>query len=319
MKCVFLDLATYKQNLDHVHILENVHDDWVLHDGSAPEELVSRLQGAEICALNKVKMTREVFKGAPDLKLVIVGATGVDNVDLAAAKDHGVMVCNVVGYSTPAVAQYVFAGVLELMNSTAKYDALVKSGAWQTNQKFCLLDYDMIELSGKTLGLIGYGDIAMAVEKIALAFDMNVIRAERKSAGEIRTGRVAFDDVIKDADIISLHCPLTPDTRGMIGAEELSIMKNSAILVNTARGGIVDEAALAKALRERIIAGAVVDVVTQEPPRDGNPLLDPELENLIITPHCAWASVEARMRMFKQIAQILRSYKETGAPINRVI
>ncbi len=318
MKAVFLDLATYKQGDEHVDLLNAAHDNWVLYDGSTPDELVERMSGAELVITNKCKLTREVIEACPDLKIIIAGATGVDNIDVQAAKDKGVIVCNVRGYSTSAVAQYVFAGILTLLNSCSKYDALVKSGAWQNNQKFCLLDYDMIELSGKTIGLVGYGDIAGAVEKIALAFDMHVLRSERKGASDIRPGRAAFDDVIRNADILSLHCPLNDDTRGLIGEEELSLMKDTAILVNAARGGVADEQALADAVRDQEISGAVVDVVSQEPPRDGNPLLDPDLERVIITPHCAWASVEARLRLFEQVKEIIASYK-AGAPINRVV
>lgn len=319
MKAVFLDLATYNENEEHVSLLKDVLDDVTLYDGTAPEDVVARIGSAEMVLTNKCKMSREVIEACPDLKIIIEGATGFDNIDVEAAKEHGVIVCNVVGYSTPAVAQYAFAGLLALMNSTAQYDALVKSGAWQNNQKFCLLNYDMFELSGKTLGLIGYGSIAAAVEKIAIAFGMKILRSERKGVQEIREGRVSFEQTLKSADIVSVHCPLNAETRGIIAQDELKKMKSSAVLINTARGGIVDEQALADALRAGEIKGAVVDVVSQEPPRDGNPLLDPELKNLIITPHCAWASVEARMRMFEQIAEIIRSYKDNPLnPINRV-
>lgn len=299
--------------------LRAVHEDWTLYEGTESDEalILGRIKGAELVVLNKVKMTRGVFEAAKDLKIVIVGATGVDNVDLQAARDHGVMVCNVRGYSTPGVAQYVFAGVLELMSSPARYDALVKSGAWQNNRDFCLLDYPMYELSGRVMGLVGYGDIAQAVERIARAFGMEVLVAERAGAESVRAGRVSMGEVLRRSDVLSLHCPLTAETRGLIGAEELALMKNTAVLVNAARGGVVDEAALAQALRAKQIFGAVVDVLTQEPPKDGNPLLDPALGNLVITPHCAWASVEARRRMFEQIAAIIESYK-AGTPINRV-
>jgi glycerate dehydrogenase len=318
MNGVFLDLATYRQEPQHEAMLKPLRDDgWVFHDGTAPEEVVARLQGAEALITNKVRITREVLEGCPDLKLIIVGATGVDNVDVAAARAHGVAVSNVRGYSTASVSQYVFATVLSLMNSVPQYDALVKSGAWERNKDFCLLDYPMSELSGKVMGLYGYGAIAKAVERIALAFGMEVILAERKGAGEIREGRLPFADVLARADVISFHCPLTDETRGLVGAVELAAMKDTAILVNAARGGVVVEQDLADVLRDGTIGGAAVDVVSQEPPRDGNPLLAPDLGNLVITPHCAWASSEARTCMFEQIVQIVDSYKG-GAPMNVV-
>jgi glycerate dehydrogenase len=318
MKGVFLDIATYKPDAVHMDMLQPLLDDgWVFYDGTALEDVVERLQGAQVMITNKVRITDDILAACPDLKLIIAGATGFDNIDAQSARQRGVAVSNVRGYSTASVSQYVFATVLSLMNSVPRYDALVKSGAWQNNQEFCLLDYPINDLSGKVMGLYGYGAIAQAVERIALAFGMEVLIAERKGARDIRDGRLPFDEVLARVDVLSFHCPLTDETRGLIGVNELVAMKDTAILVNAARGGVVVEQALADALRDHVIGGAAVDVVTQEPPRDGNPLLAPDLGNLVITPHCAWASNEARTRMFEQIMQIVDSYK-AGSPMNLV-
>jgi len=208
--------------------------------------------------------------------------------------------------------------MLALSNNLIQYHNLVQDGAWQRTVGFNLLDFDWYELHSKTLGIVGYGDIGQAVARIGAAFGMDIIVADRKGTDELRDGRMAFDDVIAQADILTIHCPKTTETTGLIGKAELAAMKKTALLINVSRGGIVDEAALMAALDDGEIAGAGLDVLSQEPPRDGNPLLDDgEKPNLIITPHCAWASVEARVRMFEQIAEIITAFK-AGQPMNRM-
>lgn len=319
MRGVFLDLETYKPDDRHPTMLEPTLEHWYFYDGTpTSDEAIERMQGADVVVINKVNITREIMQACPDLKLIVAGATGVDNIDIAAAEELGIPVSNVRGYSTESVAQVAFSLILALSNKLILYHGLVQDGAWQRNTGFNLLDYDWYELQGKTLGIIGYGDIGQATARIAKAFGMDVIIADRKGTTDLRVGRVAFDEVVANADVLSIHCPKTLETIGLIGADELRAMKNSALLINVSRGGIVDEHALLDALQSGEIAGAGLDVLSKEPPREGNPLLDcGELPNLIITPHCAWASVEARLRMFEQIAEIITKFKN-GEPMNRM-
>lgn len=318
MRAVFLDLATYKPDVRHPALLQMDGIDWVFHDSTAPEKVVSNLAGADILVCNKVKITQDVMDQLPDLKLIVAGATGVDNIDVQAARKAGIEVCNVRGYSTLSVAQHAFMLMLALSGSLISYNSIVQNGAWQAAKGFNLLEFPLIELSGKTLGIIGYGAIGQAAEKIAKAFGMQVLVADRKGEDSPRNGRVSFDDILEQSDFLSIHCPLNDKTRGMIGGAELSRMKNSSFIINVSRGGIIDEAALFAALKSGDIAGAGLDVLSNEPPRDGNILLDKSLPNLIITPHCAWASEEARLRMFLQIAEVVKAFHR-GVPINSVI
>ena len=317
MRGVFLDLETYKPDERHPALLKDTLEDWEFYDATPPELVVERISGADVIVLNKIDITREILESAKGLKLVVAGATGVDNIDVSAARALGIPVCNVRGYSTESVAQQAFSLILALSNNLILYHNLVQSGGWEKASGFNLLEYPLSELAGKTLGIVGYGDIAKAVERIGRAFGMEVLIADRKGASELREGRVSFEQVLENADVLSIHCPLSVHTRGLIGAAELAAMKGSAILINVSRGGIVDEQALVDALRSGEIAGAGLDVLSQEPPKDGNPLLGATLPNLIITPHCAWASVEARLRMFEQIAAIIEAFKG-GAPMNLV-
>ena len=317
MRGVFLDLETYKPDERHPALLKPTLDEWTFYDATPAEQVVERLQGTNVVVINKVRMTREVLEASPDLKLIVAGATGVDNIDVAAAKELGIPVCNVRGYSSESVAQHAFSLILALSNSIIPYHALVQDGGWQRASGFNLLEYPLTELDGKTLGILGYGDIGRAVERIGKAFGMNVLLADRKGAENLREGRFRFEDVIEKSDVVTVHCPLSDETRGLICTAELTAMKDSAILINVSRGGIVDEQALADALKSNQIAGAGFDVLSKEPPKDGNPLLDVSLPNLIITPHCAWASVEARLRMFEQIAAVIKAFK-AGKPMNVV-
>jgi len=319
MKAVFLDFGTYyPEKLDPSGI-EDAARDFTFYDRSEPEDVLDRMQGAEIVLSNKVVISREHIAQCPDLKIIIAGATGYNNIDAAAARDNGVTVCNVRGYSTPSVAQHTFTLMLNLRTQILQYHEDVKSARWQECRDFCFLDYPIDELAGQTLGIIGYGDLGRKVEQIARAFDMDVLIADHKGLAEtqVRDGRVTFDRVIKEADVITLHCPLTDQTKDLIAMNEMKAMKDNAIIINTARGGIVNEADLAQALRTRVIIGAGVDVLSVEPPSDGNPLLDPSIPNLVMSPHTAWASLQARQRMFDQIVDVIQSYKD-GAPINVV-
>jgi len=240
------------------------------------------------------------LEASRSLKLICVAATGANNIDLNAAKRANIAVCNARGYATASVVQHVFAMILCMITRLTKYQRDVHAGKWQKSSQFCLLDHPISELSGKTMGIVGFGELGNAVAKLAEAFSMHVLVSARAGA-VVTEGRVPLNSLLPRVDILSLHCPLVPETTGLIGATELALMKPGAILVNTARGGIVDESALAKALNKGQLGGACVDVLSNEPPTSGNPLLDYKIPNLILTPHIAWASKESRQRLVEDI------------------
>lgn len=300
MKGVFLDRDSIGVDLSLAE-LEALGIDWQFFPFTDQHQTTSRCLDADVVITNKVVLNRELLESLPNLKLILVAATGMNNVDLAAAKEQGIAVKNVVDYAGSSIAQLVFAYLLEFATQNTAYQSLVERGNWAQSKTFCLMDLPMFELAEKTITLIGYGNLAKSVEKIAKAFDMKVIIAEQKNAVEIRPGRVSFEQAIKTADVISLHCPLNAETAGLISAEELKAMKSSAILINTARGGIIDELALVEALNQGEIAGAATDVVTEEPAPNNLPIIQNKPKNLMITPHIAWASLEARTRLLGQL------------------
>lgn len=311
---VFLDRATLIAELripafDHV---------WVEHPHTAPEDVADALWRASIAITNKAPITAAVLDACPKLRLVAVAATGVNNVDLAACRARGIAVCNIRGYAEHAVSEHVFMLLLALRRNLLAWRNSLRAGAWQKAPDFCLFDHEMHDLAGSTLGLIGHGSISAGVERLARAFGMNVLVAEHKGATAVRAGRVAFDEVLARADHITLHVPLDDDTRGLIGAREFALMRRHAVLINTARGGVVDEAALKSALLTRRIAGAGFDVLALEPPRDGNPLLDLDLPNFLLTPHVAWASREAMQRLGDQLIDNIEAFV-AGEARNRVV
>ncbi|MDU0113663.1 D-2-hydroxyacid dehydrogenase [Psychrosphaera aquimarina] len=297
---VFLDAATMGQDID-LELLNALPLDWISYPYTSPNEVLERSNNAQVIITNKVKLDASVLSQLPDLKLICVAATGMDNIDLIAADALGVAVKNAKNYAGNSVAQLVFSLILELLNNTSKYSQRVQQGYWSKSKSFCLLDFPISELTNKTLGLIGYGTLAKSVEKIAAAFDMKVIISDHKDANTVREGRVSFDEVLKTSDVISIHCPLTAKTTNLISAAELNLMKSNAVIINTARGGIINEADLIEALQQNKILGAGVDVLTVEPPRADHLMLNTPLDNLIITPHIAWASVEARQRLLQQV------------------
>jgi glycerate dehydrogenase len=264
-----------------------------------------------------VVLDAAALRQAPRLRLICVAATGVNNVDLTAAARAGVTVCNCRGYGTPAVVQHVFALLLALCARLPEYRQAVRDGRWQRASQFCLLDYPIRELADKTLGIVGYGELGRGVARLAEAFGMRVLLAQRPDTVELLEDRTPLPLLLPQVDVLSLHCPLTPETRGLIGAWELALMRRDAVLINTARGGLVDEAMLADALRKGALGGAGVDVLTLEPPTAGNPLLAPDIPNLIVTPHCAWGSRESRQRLVGQLAENVRSYLG-GEPVRVV-
>ncbi|WP_448980247.1 D-2-hydroxyacid dehydrogenase [Neisseria sp.] len=280
-------------------------------------ETLARIRGADIVITNKVVISAQAFAENPQLKLVAVTATGVNNVDVEAAKQNGTAVCNIRAYGNESVAEHAFMMMITLMRNLPAYQRDVAAGLWENSPFFCHLGAPMRDLNGKTLAIFGRGNIGKTLATYAQAFKMNVVFAEHKNAQSVRDGYVSFDEAIRSADVVSLNCPLTPQTTNMIGEAELQQMKPGAILINCGRGGLVDEAALVAALKYGQIGGAGFDVLTQEPPRDGNPLLKARLPNLIVTPHIAWASQEAANRLFDILLDNINRFV-AGNPQNLV-
>ena len=280
-------------------------------------ETLERIRGADIVITNKVVISAQAFAENPQLKLVAVTATGVNNVDVEAAKQNGTAVCNICAYGNESVAEHAFMMMITLMRNLPAYQRDVAAGLWENSPFFCHLGAPMRDLNGKTLAIFGRGNIGKTLATYAQAFKMNVVFAEHKNAQSVRDGYVSFDEAIRSADVVSLNCPLTPQTANMIGEAELQQMKPGAILINCGRGGLVDEAALVAALKYGQIGGAGFDVLTQEPPRDGNPLLKARLPNLIVTPHIAWASQEAANRLFDILLDNINRFV-AGNPQNLV-
>ena len=311
---VFLDRASLNAELR----IPDFDHAWVEQPSCAPEDVADQLWRASIAITNKVPITRAVLDACPKLRLVAVAATGTNNVDLDACRERGVAVCNIRGYAQHTVPEHVFMLLLALRRNLLAWRASLKNDAWQKAEQYCLFDHEIHDLHGSTLGLIGYGNVGVGVERLAHAFGMQVLIAERKGAAEVRPGRVAFDEVLARADQISLHMPLTEDTQGLIGAREFGLMKRNAVLINTARGGVVDETALVSALKTRRIAGAGFDVLSVEPPSQGNPLLALSLPNFLLTPHVAWSSREAMQALADQLIDNIEAFVR-GEERNRVV
>ncbi|MFC2972788.1 2-hydroxyacid dehydrogenase [Azotobacter bryophylli] len=309
---VFLDHTSLDLGDLDLAPLHRAFDGCVLHERSSATQVAERLQGARVAISNKVPLGAETFAACPDLELVLIAATGTNNVDLAAARAHGITVCNCQGYGTPSVAQHCLMLLLALATSLPDYQAAIRAGRWQQAKQFCLLDFPIVELEGKTLGLLGHGELGRAVGRLAEAFGMRVLLGQLPGR-PARSDRLPLDELLPQVDALSLHCPLNEHTRNLIGARELDLMKPGAFLINTARGGLVDEQALADALRAGHLGGAATDVLSVEPPRDGNPLLAPDIPRLIVTPHSAWGSREARQRIVDQLAENALAYF-AGAP-----
>lgn len=278
------------------------------YDATTPEQVLKHCHNMDVVITNKVVLNQQTLTQLPHLKLICIAATGTNNVDLAAAKSLGIEVCNVAGYSTNSVAQHTFSMIFNLLGNQHRYYQDCKSGQWQQSEHFCFLDYPIDEVAGKTMAIIGYGNLGKKIAQIAQAFDINVLIAERKGA-QPRAGRVSFEHALNEADIISLHCPLTDDTHDLIGEPEFAMMKQGAILINGARGGVVNEQALVDALTNQRIAGAGVDVLSKEPADINNPLINYQGENLLLTPHIAWASQQSVTRLLAQIALNIDAFK----------
>jgi len=315
MRGLFLDIDTVDRGDLDLAGLRATLPEWTFRQTATGKAGEQPLQ-ADIIVSNKVVIDANTIHSSANLKLICIAATGTNNVDLAAAAKRGVPVCNVRNYATASVVEHVFSLMLCLARSLPRYIQAVEHAGWQASNTFCMLDYPVTELAGRTLGIIGCGELGSAVAAMGRAFGMQVLMAERR--GEpVRHGRTPFVEVLKRAHIVSLHCPLNADTRNLIGATELRRMKKDALLINTARGGIVNESDLADALLSGEIGGAALDVLAEEPPRSGNLLLSLSLPNLIITPHIAWASSNSRQRLVDEIAANIQAFLD-GKPRNVV-
>ena len=312
MRGVFLDFGSVSNAGDlDPQVLRNVLPELVIHEATSDAQLIERLAGRAVAIANKVEFSDALIAASPELKLIALTATGTNNVDLDAARTRGIAVCNIREYCTSSVVQHVFAGLLALTHSIREYDAALKAGAWQNAAQFTMLHFSIRELAGRSIGIVGFGTLGQGVARVAAAFDMKVLIANRAGAPK-DPKRLDLAELLPLVDVLTLHCPITPQTRNLIGAAELARMKADAVLINTARGALVDAAALAKALRAGTIGGAVIDVLTEEPPLHGSPLLAPDLANLIITPHTAWAAREARQRALAEVAANIGDFCSGG-------
>jgi glycerate dehydrogenase len=294
---------------------------WEEYPLTAAEDAAARLADATIAITNKLVLRGELLGQLPHLQMVAEAATGTDNIDLLACRERGIVVSNIRGYAVHTVPEHVFMLALMLKRNVLAYRYDVAAGLWQRADMFCFFDNPIGDLHGGTLGIVGRGSLGQGVARIAEVFGMHVLWAERKQAISLRPGYTAFNEVLARADVLSLHCPLDAHTRDLIGEAELRAMKPGAVLINTARGGLVNEPALVRALREGWIAGAGFDVLSKEPPREGNPLLTPDLldlPNFILTPHVAWASAEAMQTLADQLIDNIEAFAR-GAPRNRVV
>ena len=315
MNAVFLDYESLDKNDLDFSALHAVFSQLELYPSTLATQVLARVQHADVIISNKVVLDAETLKQCSSLKLILISATGTNNIDLAQAKAQGITVCNCQGYGTSAVAQHTLMLMLALATSVIQYDRAVKQGEWNKSPIFCLLDFPIVELVGKTLGILGYGELGQAVAKLAEAFGMKIIVGALPNRST--ENRVALSELLPQVDFLSLHCPLTEETRDLIDSQAFERMKSSAFLINCARGGIVNEQALATALRTGQIAGAATDVLSIEPPKEGNVLLADDIPNLIITPHNAWGSVDARQRIVQQLTENALAFKQ-GQPIRQV-
>ena len=308
-KIVFLDRETLDANVRK----PNFPHEYTEYAQTAPDQIVERLKGATICITNKVPLREATLKQLPGLKLIAVAATGTDVIDKAYTSGNGIVVSNIRNYAFNTLPEHVFALLFALRRNLVNYYNSVRQGRWGEANQFCYFDYPIYDIAGSTLGIVGYGALGREIEKRAVALGMKVLINDVTDV----PNKVDVATILREADVVTLNLPLTPETKNMIGAKELASMKKTACIINTARGGIVDEQALADALRKGVIAGAGFDVLTVEPPKNGNILLDPTIPNLIITPHVAWASKEAMQVLADQLVDNIDAFV-AGSPRNVV-
>ena len=317
MRGVFLDLASLaEQDLD-LSGFDALFDDWQMYPRTLPAERLDRIGNADVVVTNKVVIDEAILTAAAQLKLVCLTATGYNNVAIDSARERGIVVSNAVGYATDSVAQHVFALILAHHTRLFEYNAAVRRGDWSRSSQFGLLDYPVRELRGMTLGIVGYGELGQGVRRLAEAFGMRVLVSQRPG-GSSAPGRVALEQVLRESDVLTLHVPLLESTHHLIDADALASMKPTALLINTARGAVVDNAALADALRRGQIGGAGIDVLDVEPPPLDHPLLAEDVPNLIVTPHSAWAGRQARQNVVDETIANIKAF-QNGSPRNRVV
>jgi glycerate dehydrogenase len=312
-KIVFLDRSTVVANVRKPAFPHQ----WEEYPATSSEQVLARLKDATIAITNKVHLRRETLAQLPMLKMVAVSATGTDNVDIVYCKERGIVVSNIRNYASHTVPEHVFMLVLALRRNLLAFREDVQKGEWQKAAQFCLFTHPVRDLHGSTLGIMGGGSIGKAVAQLAQAFGMKVLQSEHKGVSTVRAGYTAFDTVLRESDVITLHLPLKDNTRHMISTAEFERMRPGAILINTARGGLVDETALLQALQSGRLGGAGFDVLTKEPPTEGNPLLDINLPNFILTPHVAWSGSAAMQTMADQLIDNIEAYA-AGTPRNPV-
>jgi glycerate dehydrogenase len=312
VRAAFLDYATVSPAGDlDTGRLAAVLPGLTFYAATRSDELPARLAGLEVALLNQVRIDAALLEASPALRLIAMTATGTNHIDLRAARERGVAVCNIRDYCTASVVEHVYAVLLALAHRTREYDRLLKAGAWQREPVAARLGYAIHELAGRTLGVVGFGALGRGVARLGEAFGMRVLVANRPG-GAAEPGRFDFAQLLPLVDVLSLHCPLVPATQRLIGARELARMRAHAILINTARGGLVDAPALVAALRAGRLGGAAIDVFEEEPPPADHPLLAPDLDNLIVTPHTAWAAQEARQRGLDQVAANVEDFLRGG-------
>lgn len=312
-KIVFLDRSTVVANVRKPAFPHH----WEEYPSTGSEQVLARLKDATIAITNKVHLRRETLAQLPMLKMVAVSATGTDNVDIVCCKERGIVVSNIRNYASHTVPEHVFMLVLALRRNLLAFREDVQKGEWQKAAQFCLFTHPVRDLHGSTLGIMGGGSIGKSVAQIAQAFGMKILQSEHKGVTTVRPGYTAFDAVLRESDVITLHLPLKDNTRHMISTAEFERMRPGALLINTARGGLVDETALLHALQSGRLGGAGFDVLAKEPPTEGNPLLDINLPNFILTPHVAWSGREAMQTMADQLIDNIEAYV-AGAPRNLV-
>lgn len=291
---------------------------WREFPRTEPAQLHERIRDANVIIANKVPLREPTLAAAPQLDLIVAAATGTDHIDLEYCRQRGIAVANVRGYAEHSVPEHVFALAFALRRNLFAYRRDVAAGLWNRSDQFCLLSHPIEDLHGSTLGVIGFGVLGRAVAQLANCFGMRVLVADHKNASATRPGFAPFDEVLRLSDVVTLHAPLNPDTRHLIGARELELMRPNALLINTARGGLVDEVALADSLRSQRIAGAGFDVLSSEPPSTGNPLLELDLPNFVLTPHVAWGSDSAMRNLAEQVVAAIEAFA-AGREMNRVI
>lgn len=314
MKITVLDKCTVTNGDVSLEKLETLGE-VKYFDTVAPSDIPSAIGDSECVICNKAQITAEIMDACPSLRFIGLFATGFNNIDTAAARERGIAVCNVPGYSTDSVAQLTFAFILQFATSIDKYSASTARGEWAQKETFSYLSFPISELRGKVLGIFGYGTIGRAVAKIGAAFGMRIIAVSHHPIKEEYVTEATFDELLEESDYLTLHCPLTAETRGLIDSAALAKMKPSAVLINTSRGAVVDETALSEALNSDGLRGAGIDVLDIEPMRNGHPYL--ECKNICITPHVAWGSLEARTRLIDIVVDNIRAF-ESGERLNRV-